>query len=1610
MRPSKSVYFNWPSVLPVGLLVIGLLGMIPLLAYWPIKTVFDDNIYILIGYFTAYLAAVIAAFALREAVRLRLNEFLFWGGGLAVFGGLTCFRNIALSFSHWLPGYSEQPTALFGFDAAAAFLLSFYLLLGTLPYRRFSPDRTMFSVASFLLLALVSAYLLVTPITIFGSQDGPSNITRVLYGVAALMALASSILLTYRMLRLKYEASIWLISAFSLAGFVDIYALLSRGAGDAYFYAANIFSILFLSSSAFGLFVYKNQRLAINQRLSEVLRSDDEDLILGKRAYSEVIENMLDGFILTDSGNMVRYCNEKFAKMLGYEPKNVPGLHLSIFLTTEDYDKMPMELSTPDEQNGRTIEIELRGKDNQFLPVRMHIVSIPDERGRIFGTQYVVSDLSEQKRVQAEWRKLGDKKVQRLAVFRECIEHGTEGVLITDAAGQITFVNRALEDMSGYDSEQLVGQKTDILCLDPRSELIHERMWNSVKVGKMWRGEFTTRRKDGSGFVGELTVVPIDGKKTSVDNYLWIESDITQRKTLEEKLQSYAEKLTKKQGELESSRAYYGSLISGMSDILLVVDNDGQCTFINDFGKKRLAYEAAELGQNNLPIFFDDLKRLERDYGQTIEVEIKDFECLITPKEAPAILCSWYARPLFDRYKRRIGAMAVGRDITEYKNMQIELEDYAKNLEKSVEERTLELEKKLTQLGKLLEIGEEIRLNGDVDVIINKICDAVQALGWRKVVISLRDYDMQVSQPVATAGLPADEVEKVMSWRDIPFEHTDKYFKEHFRISHSYFIPHEEGFVSEKAPYSVFSDLGKTVESAWNSMDALLVPIRTKDKVLGTISVDDPVDRRRPGFDEVRDLEIFADKAAIAIENVRLFQAQKENEREAKFLADISKIFHASLNKNEVFEAVVEKGGSTIGEFCTLLLTEKNGDLLLPEATFHSDPRIVELFLKGTEEFPCKVNDGIVGAVVATGKASMMSTQSPDKRSQFSGTFLHYLEELHPITSLMVVPLIAPGKIIGVMAYGLFDGKRRYRKEELRLSQELASRAALAIENARLFEEAGEKAAELEKANKMKSEFLANVSHELRTPLNAIITLSDLMVRGLAELNEDEQKKQLGIIHRSGRNLLNLINDILDLSKIESGRMDPKYSYIPIVAVVEETIEHIRPLCIEKGLALEFQFDNKIPKEIYTDQTKLTKAIINILGNAVKFTRVGEISVRMIMPNKNRLALSISDTGIGIPADRIDEVFREFHQIDSTDSRNYGGTGLGLAITRRVLDIIGGDVTVESELGKGSTFTITLPLKSKEEVTNGKKIEEQAALPRHLAQDALDVQDDRDNLVSKKKIILVVDDELDSRYVISHYLHDLEYQVILADEGEDVLELARRYQPFAITLDIIMPDKSGWEILKELKADADTRDIPVLIATILHERSRALDSGASAYLSKPLTPEALQRELHGFVDIQRPKSSRFEILNLLGEGLRKKKRARDKKVSTAVKSTHNRILLVDDDGDTQYALRLILERAGYSVDFASEGREALKKAQDLQPNLILMDMMMPGMDGYEATRVLKAKEQFRKVPIVAMTAKAMKGDREKTILAGCDDYIAKPFVTDDILKLLQKWLTDGDGT
>jgi CheY-like chemotaxis protein/signal transduction histidine kinase/CHASE3 domain sensor protein len=721
------------------------------------------------------------------------------------------------------------------------------------------------------------------------------------------------------------------------------------------------------------------------------------------------------------------------------------------------------------------------------------------------------------------------------------------------------------------------------------------------------------------------------------------------------------------------------------------------------------------------------------------------------------------------------------------------------------------------------------------------------------------------------------------------------------------------------------------------------------------------------------------------------------------------------------------------------------------------------------------------------------------------------------------------------------------QQDELYLTnQELEEKAVLLAQQKEKLEfaksEIENKAGEIEVTSRYKSEFLANMSHELRTPLNSVLILAQLLSENK---NGTLGKKELEFarnIHNSGADLLNLINEILDLSKIEAGKLQLDITEFTFDSIIRDLQAIFSEVAKSKSIDFTITYNaNVLPPGMASDLQRVEQILKNLLSNAFKFTpKGGRISVIMDRPDpgivfrskglfqKSIVAFSVTDTGVGIPEDKREIIFEAFQQADGSTKRKYGGTGLGLSISRELAHALGGEIRLESTEGRGSTFTLYLPLQFDAAFisSSDKKVEvKETALSdeRHMIADATfyetDIADDRNSINERDRIILIIEDDASFAQVLLDLVRERQYKGIVAHHGSTGLSYARHYKPDAIFLDIKLPVMDGTEVLKCLKHDPELRHIPVQIISAYDKRKEGLEMGAFNFIQKPVTTTALKsafekiesfaskalkklliiedneqqnnaiRELIGngdiksysafsgreafeamrketfdciIIDLGLPDMSGFDLLEQIkadealnsipvivytGRDLKKEDTLRLNKLANTVvlktvdsqerlldetilflhrvesrlpkekqkmiRTLHKtddilrdkKVLLVDDDMRNIYSLSNALEDEGIICLTAENGVAALEMLTgNPSIDLVLMDIMMPGMDGYEATQEIRKIEEFQKLPIIALTAKAMKGDKEKCLAAGMSDYISKPVNIQQLLSLMRVWL------
>ncbi len=549
--------------------------------------------------------------------------------------------------------------------------------------------------------------------------------------------------------------------------------------------------------------------------------------------------------------------------------------------------------------------------------------------------------------------------------------------------------------------------------------------------------------------------------------------------------------------------------------------------------------------------------------------------------------------------------------------------------------------------------------------------------------------------------------------------------------------------------------------------------------------------------------------------------------------------------------------------------------------------------------------------------------------------FVHPQDTAH---CLEARPGAASGARAGPLEFRCRDRKGEWRTLEATLTNLLDYPAVQGIvvngrditERKRAAELAREKEA-AEAANQSKSQFLANMSHELRTPLNAILGYTEMLQEEAADMGHDEYLPDLGRIHSAGRHLLELINALLDISKIEAGKMDLFLESFEPARVVEEVVTIVQPLARKNGNTLEFTLHGELGT-MHADLTKVRQSLFNLLSNAAKFTRGGQIRVeasRFVFNGADWVLFKVSDTGIGMSADQLGKLFQPFSQVDSSTTRKFGGTGLGLVISRRFCNLMGGEITVESEPGRGSTFSIMLPA----------RVEEPGETPAEDTRSAAGPSGPDAGLV------LVIDDDPRVHDLLRRTLAREGFRVEAASDGPEGLRLARELRPDAITLDVMMPGMDGWAVLAALKSDAELAEIPVVMLTIVDNQNRGFALGAVDYLTKPIDRDRLLTVLRRFARNGRPLS----------------------------------VLVVDDDPAAREYLARTLEGHRWAVRQAANGRLALEALAEARPDAILLDLIMPELDGFQFLDEMHRHAAWRDIPVVVLTAKDLTAEERRRL-------------------------------
>jgi signal transduction histidine kinase/CheY-like chemotaxis protein/HAMP domain-containing protein len=864
----------------------------------------------------------------------------------------------------------------------------------------------------------------------------------------------------------------------------------------------------------------------------------------------------------------------------------------------------------------------------------------------------------------------------------------------------------------------------------------------------------------------------------------------------------------------------------------------------------------------------------------------------------------------------------------QFNDMAGQLQESYAGLEKKVEQRTSELSESLEQQTATSEVLRVISSSpGDLKPVFETmLANATRLCEAKFGTLFLREGDgfRNVCNIAAPSGYTEwYQREPIILLRNhhphIPLA----------RVAESKAVIHVPDLTAEQAYIERDPRMLALVDSA-GARSLLAVPMLKENELVGAIAIYRQ--EVRPFSDKQIDLvSNFASQAVIAIENVRLLTELRamteelgQSVEELRALGEVTQAVNSTLDLQTVLSTIVAKA-------VQLSDTDAGSIYVHDEAQQEFE---LQANYGMSDELIAALKDhhvDISGAVAQAAKQAE-AVQVPDMQDE-PPVPANELMLREGYRARLLVPLLRFHEVMGALVVRR-KSPGEFSKTTIDLLRTFAAQSVLAIQNARLFQEIEEKSRQLELASQHKSQFVASMSHELRTPLNAIIGLTEMMVTNATRFGTEKAAEPLKRVHRAGQHLLGLINQVLDLSKIEAGKLELNPESVSLAPLIDEVIGTARQLAQQNKNQLVVDAQDNLGT-LTTDPMRLRQILLNLLSNACKFTSQGEIKLkaRRVADGRNWVEFAVADTGIGMTPEQQAKLFEEFTQADSSTARRYGGTGLGLAITRKLARMMGGDVTVTSEPGKGSVFSVRLPASADaaaRAATNGGR-------------------------APSGDCVLVIDDDTVARELIADHLKAEGFSVTTAAGGLEGLKLAKELRPIAITLDVMMPDLDGWSVLAALRQDPELAEIPVIMITILDEHRRGVALGAAGYLTKPIDRERLTRMIGRFRAPARP----------------------------------TRVLLVEDDAAQRERLRGWLDGDQWKVQEAGNGREALAVLKEAKPDVILLDLMMPEMDGFAVVAALQKEPRWSDIPVVVVTARDLDAKDRERLNSGVQSVLVK---------------------
>ena len=1360
-----------------------------------------------------------------------------------------------------------------------------------------------------------------------------------------------------------------------------------------------------------------------------------------------------DVLLVIDSDRTIIECNDSVKRMFGYEVGEVIGQKTDLLYfdwrsaqsNHDDWQKIHDKF----ERNGFHIGSATGKKKNgETIPLEIIAASLSGRGGAV----QLLRDITERRRADKALRESEEK-------HRTLVEQSLQGLAVIQDF-RIVFANTAVAEITGCSPEELLALTPEQVksIVHPEDRALAWQRFRDRLAGESVppRHEYRIVRKDGTIRWLETfaTAIEYQGKPALQAAFV----DITERKRAEKALQQSEKK--------------YRQLVENMQEGIWLIDKDAYTTFVNPRMSEMLGYSTDEMLGKHLFFFMDEqateIAKFNLERRKQGIKEQHDFE--FVRKDGTLVYTSLETSPITDDDGNYIGALASVADITKRKRAEEALRRAHEELEKRVRERTAELEQANQTLQ--AEIAERKRAEERLRESEERYKTLVETSNDMIFTVDLKGSFLFINRASERIlGYTSEEIKRINGFEPVHPDDLETVREQFAQLVGGKSVDNMEyRYKAKSGSYiNIMNNASPILDPNGNVVAALGVARDVTERKRAEEELtkyrdhlEELVEERTAELTEANqqlELEITERKRAeeaVRVSEERLRQIA-ENVGEGFFLSDASdnsaiyvspayeKIWGRPVGTayadaqswlevvhpedRERVKAYVEKhsrGKIAFSQEYRILwpdgsirwvrdrvypVKNESGEIYrivgvtdditerkrIEQARRESEERLRSLFETMAEGVILIATDGqIIQANPAAGHILGLERSEIIGRNYVSpewevfrpdGTPMppeemagpRAMKEKHPVKDVVMGVQQPDGSIswINVNATPLIDQAGKL--------QGVVGTFADITERKRSEEDLKKTKQQAEEANRLKSEFLANMSHEIRTPMNAIIGMTDIT---LETCLTDEQRDYLITVKDSARALLQLLDDILDLSKVEAGRSELETIDFDLRVTVEGVADTLAPKASAKGLELVCMIHHQIPALLRGDPGRLRQILINLGGNAVKFTEKGEVVIRVELEeeteNRATLLFSVTDTGVGIPKDKQKEIFEPFIQVDGSTTRKYGGTGLGLSISKRLVKLLGGQIGVESESGKGSRFWFTTTLEKQKEFKDVFP-----SLPPDI----------------RGMRILVVDDNKTNRTILVKILESFACSAEAVEGRNEAIRIlkkaAQKEKLFdLVLLDMQMPEMDGEEVLRAIKDDPEIKDVAVIILTSLGERGDAarLEAlGCAGYLLKPVKQSQLFDAIITVMSQQKkeiePKPGRIVTRHTIAEQKRRKVR----------------ILVAEDNPMNQKLAVALLKKAGYPVDAVENGRMVMEALNRTAYHLILMDVQMPEMDGFEATKAIRKMEGVNKhAPIIAMTAHAMKGDRERCLQVGMDDYISKPIEPQELFNVIKKWTKSRD--